>query len=54
MNDCAAPTQVNIIINQNFFFTQNIEINAMMESSPQNPLLMLPQPHPEGITFKNC
>jgi hypothetical protein len=42
-SDSAAPTQVNIVINQNFFFTQNIEVNAtqnievnaMMESSPQ-------------------
>lgn len=42
-SDSVAPTQVNIIINQNFFFTQNIEvnatqnveINAMMDSSSQ-------------------
>ena len=42
-SDSTAPMQVDIIINQNFFFTQNIEVNAtqnievneMAESSPQ-------------------
>lgn len=42
-SDSAAPMQVSIFINQNFFFTQNIEVNAtqnievneMTKSSPQ-------------------
>jgi len=34
-NDSTAPMQVSIIINQNFFFTQNINVNEMTKSSPQ-------------------
>lgn len=62
-SESAAPKQVNIIINQNFFFTQdievnvtqNIEVNTMMDSSPQESTsdapIASPQkgPHPRSV-----